>query len=120
MTIEDHLIPHSRGRGSTVPTDERNYAKTVKLFLAFLAPGRYIDPSSSADIYYLPENTSEYVKMSSWDCPKPQAAFTTLASVVVVLGAIVAQIINTESDLFPMIAALGLSVLAAIVFAHQQ
>jgi hypothetical protein len=58
--------------------------------------------------------------MSSSDRPKPEVAFTTLASVVVILGAILAQIINPESALFPIIAAFGLSVLATVVFAHQQ
>jgi hypothetical protein len=117
---EDNLSLHARGRSPTAPTNDGNYADDIKKFLAFLSPRKYIETSSSPDINYLSDITSEYVKMPPQDRPKPEAAFTTLASVIVILGAIVAQIINPESALFPMIAAIGLSVLATIVLAHQQ
>jgi len=123
MTIaEDNFSPHARWRSSTVPTNEGNYENNIKKSLAFLTLRRYRSSSSLADIDYVGANSSGFVKMSSRDRLRPQAAlsFTSLVSVIVILGAVVGQILNPESVLFPIIAAFGLSVLATIVLAHQQ
>ena len=83
---------------------------------------RYISASSLTDTDYVGADNAGFVKMSSRDRPRPQAAlsFTSLVSVIVILGAVVGQIVNPESVLFSIIAAFGLSVLATIVLAHQQ
>src|SRR5262249_24797357 len=116
---EDYLILYRGGRSSSAPTDDINYANNIKKILAFLTLKRYVLSSSLPGLDYLSNNTGEYVKMSSRDRPGPAVALTTLASVVVTLSAVVAQIINPKSVLFPMIAAFGLSVLATVVLAHQ-
>jgi hypothetical protein len=118
VTIAEGL--NRRGRSSTAPTDEGNYDNRIKNMLAFLILKRYVESSSLQDLPYLSDNTSEYVKMSSRDRPRPAVALTTLASVVIILGAIVAQIMNPKSVVFPLIAAFGLSVLATVVLAHQR
>jgi len=123
MTIaEDNFSSYTGSRSSTVPTSEGNYENDIKNALAFLTLRRYVSASSLADVDYVGANGSGFVKMSSRDRPRPQAAlsFTSLVSVIVILGAVVGQIVNPESVLFSIIAAFGLSVLATIVLAHQQ